>query len=259
VDVTVGTETGVLAAGVPLSFASLCVGASSSLCSVQATTGTQPATYTSLSETTVVYTETDNGPSNTSDNTVTTDTSHLGILWTWAGSTYTWTDNGTFASTGTGLAGRCDSYQGIYSGPNSMAVACVDEQYIPTVTYSAIANPAVADVADHVYTAQGALPSHWGVPSYGNTLSRDTSLADQLDNRTAACGGVLPSCDEFPLASTYQGAYFSAAGDWSAVTVSATANSSQGGITGSFYTTNRVIDGDKFWVLAILANGSASW
>lgn len=261
VDVTVGTETGVLAAGVSLSFASLCAGASSSLCSVQATSGTQPATYTSNSETTVIYTETDNGPSNTSLNAVTTDTSHLGILWTflYAGLVYTWTDNGTYTSTGTGLAGRCDSYQGIYSGPNSMATACVDEQYIPTVTYSAIANPNVADVADHVYTAQGALPSHWGVPSYGNWLSRDTSATDQLNNRNTACAGVLPSCDEFPLASTYQGAYFSAVGDWSAVTVSVTANNSQGGITSAFFTTNRIIDGDKFWVLAILANGSASW
>lgn len=59
------------------------------------------------------------------------------------------------------------------------------------MTYSAIANPAVSDVATHVYDAQAALPSHWGVPSYGNWLSRDT-----------ACLGVLPSCDEFPLAST---------------------------------------------------------
>ncbi|MGW2770243.1 NucA/NucB deoxyribonuclease domain-containing protein [Streptomyces sp. NPDC001275] len=135
----------------------------------------------------------------------------------------------------------------------------MNEQFIPTVTYSAITNPPVSDVATHIYNAQASLPSHWGVPAYGHWLSRDTDLSDRIANTMAACTGVPPSCDEFPLASTHQGAAFSAPGDWSAVTVSATANNSQGGITSAFYTSNRVVEGDKFWVKAVLANGSASW
>lgn len=260
VDVTVGTLTGLAAPGVQLSFDSLCDGASSSLCTVQSTSGTQPAIYTTGSETTVIYTETDAGPSNAGNNAVTTDTSHLGILWTFVyNNTSTWDDNGTLYSTGNGLANRCDSYTGIYSGSNALAVACVDEQYTPTVIYSAITNPPVSDVANHIYSAQASLPSHWGVPSYGNYLTRATSNTIQINNNTAACAGVLPSCDEFPLASTYQGASFTPVGDWSAVTVSSTSNSSQGGITGAFYTLNRIIDGHKFWVKAVLTNGSASW
>ncbi|MFD7606153.1 NucA/NucB deoxyribonuclease domain-containing protein [Streptomyces mirabilis] len=260
VDVTAGTGTGVLAGGVQLSFTSLCT-VNAGICSVTATSGTQPALYTSGSETTVIYTEADAGPASSGVNAVTAATSNLGIQWveTYNNATATWSDNGTYQSAGRGLANRCDSYLGIYSGINASARGCVNETFIPTLTYSAVANPAVSDVAQHVYSAQASLPSHWGVPSEGNWLSRDTDLTDQAANRMTACTGVLPSCDEFPLASTHQGAAFSAAGDWSAVTVSASANSSQGGITGAFYTSNRMVEGDKFWVKAILANGSASW
>ncbi|MET9083246.1 NucA/NucB deoxyribonuclease domain-containing protein [Streptomyces sp. NPDC004237] len=260
VDVTTGTGTGVLAGGVQLSFTSLCT-VNAGVCSVTATSGTQPTVYASGSETTLIYTEADAGPASSGVNAVTTATSKLGIQWveTYGTLTATWTDNGTFQSAGRGLANRCDSYVGIYSGVNATAPGCVNEQVVPTLTYSAVTNPAVSDVAQHVYSAQASLPSHWGVPVYGNWLSRDTDLNDQAANRTAACTNVLPSCDEFPLASTHQGAAFSAPGDWSAVTVSASANSSQGGITGAFYTSNRVVEADKFWVKAVLANGSASW
>jgi hypothetical protein len=30
-------------------------------------------------------------------------------------------------------------------------------------------------------------------------------------------------------------------------------------VTSAFYTSNRVVEGDKFWVKAVLAYGSASW
>ncbi|MFJ8158410.1 NucA/NucB deoxyribonuclease domain-containing protein [Streptomyces sp. NPDC094468] len=260
VDVTTGTGTGVLAGGVQLAFTSLCT-VNAGICSVTATSGTQPAVYPSNSETTVVYTEADAGPASSGVNAETAATSKLGIQWveTYNTLTATWSDNGTFLSAGRGLANRCDSYVGIYSGTTANARGCVNETFIPTLTYSAVANPAVSDVAQHVYSAQASLPSHWGVPAHGNWLTRDTDLNDQAANRTAACTGVLPSCDEFPLASTHQGAAFSAPGDWSAVTVSPSANSSQGGITGAFYTSNRVVEADKFWVKAVLSNGSASW
>ena len=47
--------------------------------------------------------------------------------------------------------------------------------------------------------------------------------------------------------------------DYSTAIVPESANSSQGGLTGAFYTGNRVIDSDEFYVRAILANGTASW
>jgi len=65
------------------------------------------------------------------------------------------------------------------------------------------------------------------------------------------------SCDEYPLASTHQGAAFNS--DFSAVTVPPAANNSQGGLTRAFYRANRVIDGDPFYVRAILPDGTPSW
>lgn len=79
-------------------------------------------------------------------------------------------------------------------------------------------------------------------------------------NTRAACAHVVTgpgqSCDEFPLASTFQGAAFQPV--FSAVAVPASANSSQGGITGTIYSSNRVIDDDAFYVLAALPNGTRS-
>ncbi|WP_425548992.1 NucA/NucB deoxyribonuclease domain-containing protein [Actinomadura meridiana] len=71
--------------------------------------------------------------------------------------------------------------------------------------------------------------------------------------------GVAPSCDEWPMASTYQGASRVPATDWHAKTVLAQSNNSQGGITGAFYRANRILDGDSFWVRAILPDGRSSW
>lgn len=92
-------------------------------------------------------------------------------------------------------------------------------------------------------------------------LAMPTRQADINANRAAACRGLTvptgDSCDEFPLASTYEGAAFQS--DFSAVPVPASANSSQGGLTGAFYTSNRVVDGDAFYVRAILPDGTASW
>jgi hypothetical protein len=97
--------------------------------------------------------------------------------------------------------------------------------------------------------------------SNGAVLNRDTSQADITANNRAACAHVVTgpgqSCDEFPLASTFQGAAFQRV--FSAVPVPASANFSQGGITGIFYSSNRVIDDDGFYVLAVLPNGTRSW
>jgi hypothetical protein len=74
------------------------------------------------------------------------------------------------------------------------------------VSFGTVANPAVADMATHIYRS---------------------------------------SYEKAPLATTYQGAAFSPVGDWSRRR-RLEANSTQGGITSSRYIVNRVIDGDKF-------------
>lgn len=139
-------------------------------------------------------------------------------------------------------------------------VGCVDDAVTPTVVYDSTTHPLVAAVAQHIYNAQnGGLQHKWGEPS--NPLTHDTNSADAQANRRAACANVAlqpgQTCDEFPLASTYEGAAFQS--DYSAVAVPKFANDSQGGITGNFYTTNRVIDGDQFYANAVLSNGTRSW
>jgi hypothetical protein len=57
--------------------------------------------------------------------------------------------------------------------------------------------------------------------------------------------------------STYEGAAFQPA--WTSGAVPAAASSSQGGVTSQFYSSNRVLGNDDFYVQAILSNGASSW
>jgi hypothetical protein len=170
-------------------------------------------------------------------------------------------DNGTFDGTGETLAVRCDSV----NGPTSLTIfiGCVDHNTIPTLTYDARAYPKVGPVADHIYNAQQSLPVKYGNRYLGPHLTRDTNDKDRNLNSAMACAGVTTaageSCDEYPMASTYQGAYFIGAANASAIAVPAEANNSQGGITNNFYRDNRILDRDAFWVRAIRSDGSTSW
>jgi hypothetical protein len=163
------------------------------------------------------------------------------------------------------LSGRCDTMATATDG-------CVDEYYYPVLTYNAQINPLVQPVAQHIYNAQSGIPANgglsiaWGVPSAynstGQALTRDTTPGDDVRNNAVACASVtttpgVTSCDEFPFKSTYQGAAFQSV--WSAVPVPISANSSQGGLTGAFYNSNRVIDDDPFYVNVVLQNGAVSW
>ena len=171
------------------------------------------------------------------------------------------TPDGGFAEAvdGGDLAGRCDSVITTSNG-------CVDEVFVPIVLYDSTSNPNIEPVAKHVFDTQnGGLTMAWGadpnVVANGEYLTRNMSEADNDANRQAACGDVsVPtgdSCDEFPLASTYQGAFFNS--DFSTAIVPQSANDSQGGIMSSFYGSNRVVDGDQFLVLAVLDDGTPSW
>jgi surface antigen len=193
--------------------------------------------------------EVDDGPASAAAGLADTLDDNLGIRYTVPP---TATGPGTtIDSQRNGLAGRCDSMVG--------AIGCVDERFTPTLVYSSVLNPAVGPVAQHVYDSQhGGLVTAWGVPPTvlpnGAPLSLETSQANIDANRNVACPPNVPrpagyQCDEFPMATTQQGA--AANPDYSAVMVPAAANGSQGALTGAFYAANRMIQADQFWVLAI--------
>jgi hypothetical protein len=255
--VTLGYKTGAagdLAGGITADLFSSC-DIFASICSATSQTvpDPQPVAITPASAQSFGWTESDAGPSSTTAKTDNIMRPDLGVFWE---------DISTIRPTSvadTGhLSGRCDTLISTTDG-------CVNENYTPIVTYSAIQNPLVGPVAQHIYDAQKTLSTAWGVPaafaSNGAVLNRDTSQADITANNRAACAHVVTgpgqNCDEFPLASTFQGAAFQRV--FSAVPVPASANFSQGGITGTFYSSNRVIDDDGFYVLAVLPNGTRSW
>jgi hypothetical protein len=184
------------------------------------------------------------------------------------------------------LDGRCDNADSPPTEDNpagSHNRGCVDHLFTPLLTYDATRNPAVQQVAKHIYDRQAGdptntpvvdgtplptgapLPSRWGVRNAdgtGNPLHRTQDPAKIDANRAKACPASRPvSCDEWPLASTREGAAYKSDGpqDWSWRTVSVTANNSQGGLTGTFYNQNRILDGDPFWVQAVLNDGRRSW
>jgi hypothetical protein len=183
-----------------------------------------------------------------------------------------------------GPHGRCDSKA-------TAAGGCVNNFFHDTVLeFNAISNPAVKEVAAHVYKAQvdstwtwpaadGRTTSvngfryHWGLPTgkpldapwIGNPLKRLMDSSKVTANRNAACPtspGLPMECDEFPFATTYEGANECPPCGISTVDVPKSANDSQGGLMGGFYgvfPTQRILDGDTFWVRAVRADGSASW
>lgn len=155
------------------------------------------------------------------------------------------------------LWGRCDAFR-----KNRWSQGCVDDAGAPFVFYDTITNPAVGPVAAHVYDAIRTLPSRWG-SSFGFGLARLTDDQAIDNNRAISCAGVVvppgQSCDEYPMASTYQGGNGAAPDDRSTRVVPKSANDSQGGITSAYYDYYRILDGDGFWVQARLADGSTAW
>jgi hypothetical protein len=158
---------------------------------------------------------------------------------------------------------RCDNNMpGI--GPG-----CVFGGYMPVMVYS-LSGP-YPQLAQHISDAQSSgLP---GAYPNGTPLSRLTDDTLRQYNRDTACPDSYPrpdgdSCDEYPFASTWQGAWTGGGNprtfDWCQVSppqpwstgssgysvcmIDATQNSSGGLALGNFYNANRVMDGDNFQV-----------
>jgi hypothetical protein len=107
-------------------------------------------------------------------------------------------------------------------------------------------------VAAHIQTAQRTKPHHFGLIGHF-PLTRDTSAADQRRNRAAACRNFHSpglTCDEYPFAATHQGAAFFP-GDNSTFGVPGSQNSAEGGRRVSMYRTERLLNGDRFWVIIL--------
>src|SRR5258708_22876881 len=91
-----------------------------------------------------------------------------------------------------------------------------------------------------------AAASSWRVRKGSGAHSADKSLAIRR-NRRVAWRGVKPpkgqSCDEYPFASTYQGAAFVGHGHFKPKALSSPQNSGVGTILGIFFLHERIADG----------------
>jgi len=162
---------------------------------------------------------------------------------------------------------RCDN--GLLPGYSNRG--CVFPDFEPTLTYSRQEFP---EFTHHIDSALDS--GLWGSEGTG-PLTRMTDSSDISRNREAAvfvCGawGPLPAgkqCDEYPFASTYEGAYMGGFSDrprslagcnltvgasaigpngFSVCGIDGTENTTAGSQLNSFYVRNRILDSDGFYV-----------
>jgi len=158
---------------------------------------------------------------------------------------------------------RCDNAVGA-NGFRPARVGCVVPWYASAAGYSQSSYPSLAG---HVSRAQAS-----GLPgaTFADPLWRNTDTTITNTNRSLACGDAPSiagkSCDEYPLASTYNGLAFggtrrtfpgcninapSGTGPIgaSACMITASENSAQGAIMAAFYYDERVLDIDPYRIL----------
>jgi hypothetical protein len=135
---------------------------------------------------------------------------------------------------------RCDSEP--YFKPTKGG--CVYSNYYENELKLSAKDPAVAEAAKFIESAQKAIPSHIGEPGHFG-MTRLTNKAKIRKNRRVACKGVHPrkgqSCDEYPFASTNQGAALVHKGYYKSEPVNAKQNSKVGTLLGTFYLQNRIM------------------
>ncbi|MFF4542206.1 NucA/NucB deoxyribonuclease domain-containing protein [Streptomyces aureus] len=137
---------------------------------------------------------------------------------------------------------RCDN-----ALPGTSKTGCV-MPYIPEMVYAR--NGEFPELAEHIEYAQTTknLPGRHGTKRY---LTRLTDKVKRKENRDTACPTTLPrpagkQCDEYPFASTWQGA--KTGGDFSRRMINGPQNEDGGRALGRFYLYNRIIEKDKFLV-----------
>lgn len=178
--------------------------------------------------------------------------------WNVAAYNVAWSNELVINYSGTALS-RCDN---AYA---NRAPGCVYPLVPGVIGFS---QATVPDFVYHVYNAQlSGLP---GRMSTGTYLTRLTDTSLQSKNSTKACPSTLKrptgyDCDEYPFASTYQGAYSSGATlarsfpgcgmpdpqrtgptGWSRCFILSGQNRSAGGTTAGFYANERMLANDPF-------------
>lgn len=158
------------------------------------------------------------------------------------------------------LRARCDTEHSGIAGSG-----CVVPEHVPSIRYS-LTGP-WPTYARHIQLAQRSKLE--GTPSTG-PLTRTADSARRKANQRAACPASLKrpkgyDCDEYPLASTYQGAKSGGAArvfpgckmrerrgegphGYSRCFIPASHNRGAGAALRHFYKGNRVHDGDRFYV-----------
>ncbi len=108
-------------------------------------------------------------------------------------------------------------------------------------------------VARNVEVGERTRSLHFGWYGHGRVLLRAPPHV-QAKNRTAACGKTdykKPySCDEYPFAATYQGAFYFPSQNVT-MKVLGTENSAEGGLRSAMYVSQRLLYGDSYWVLVL--------
>lgn len=142
---------------------------------------------------------------------------------------------------------RCDSKRTFF--PTS---GCVYVNFTANMFVVSKSDPKVTEAARFMARAQKAIPTHPGVFGVGSALTRTTDATRIRRNRTVACKNVHPgpgqSCDEYPFASTNQGAALVPPGDFRAEAVNAKQNSQVGTNLSRFELFNRIAGRDSFYV-----------
>ncbi|HTU75974.1 MAG TPA: hypothetical protein VMG38_20855 [Trebonia sp.] len=108
-------------------------------------------------------------------------------------------------------------------------------------------------IARNVEKGQQAKSLHFGWYGHGRVLFRaPPSVAAK--NRRAACGKTRYrkpySCDEYPFAATYQGAFYFPSQNVT-MKVPGTENSAEGGLRSAMYVSERLLYGDSYWVFVL--------
>jgi hypothetical protein len=170
---------------------------------------------------------------------------------------------------------RCDSAS-YMSSPNG---GCIFTDVLPFLSCSAATDPDptknIAAVAQHIYHALTSpadtypeieqvkqIPGGYGIVSDANPLAAvpvhrlDSSSQQYSDNRgesTRQCRIYFPGyaalglqCDEFPFASTVEGA--ASGGGYSVSALDGQQNGNAGNQLGTWYGNDRILHEDSFWV-----------
>jgi len=154
---------------------------------------------------------------------------------------------------------RCDSGETLGA---TAGRGCVFPTFTPTYELDGRVLTNMAHIVAHIERAQRELPDHWGLKGAGPPLERTSDKGVIDANRHVACEitANLPppdpdpnnnSCDEYPFASTWQGASIVGINRISNAWVPLSENDAQANHLLGFYIAQRILNFDKFWVRVV--------